>query len=73
MQYEIGYCLHKCTPYNWTLMKVIGLGLSKNLLASPLMDIDLEWMDRVKGNCLHIYEMNNFLCNTYILDEGNDA
>jgi hypothetical protein len=54
-------------------MKVIGLGLSKNLLASPLMDIDLEWMDRVKGNCLHIYEMNNFLCNTYILDEGNDA
>jgi hypothetical protein len=54
-------------------MKVIGLGLSKNLLASPLMDIDLEWMDRGKGNCLHIYEMNNFLHNTYILDEGNDA
>jgi hypothetical protein len=73
MQYGIGYCLHKCTPYKWTLIKVIGLGLSKKLLASPLMDIDLEWMDRRKGNCLYIYEMNNFLCNTYILDEGNDA
>jgi hypothetical protein len=73
MQYGIGYCLHKGTPYKWTLIKVIGLGLSKHLLASPFMDIDLEWMDRGKGNCLHIYEMNYFLCNAYILDESNDA
>jgi hypothetical protein len=61
MQYGIGYCLHKSTPYKWTLTKVIDLGLLKKMLASPVIDIDSEWMDRGKGNCLHIYEMN-FVC-----------